>query len=132
MLGSSAVSGGQERPWMVSLNLPIITLKLGMLAKQTFLPGQSSFGDPGCSEQCLGAKLPKALVLTFPARSPHAPGTAPVDTIFISIFLWMPLLGRGSGGARSADFAVQLQTSFFAEPMHLCNSNCDGIFDLML
>eukprot|EP00983_Pelagomonas_calceolata_P034069 1066559-Pelagomonas_calceolata.AAC.1 len=37
-------------------------------------------------------------------------GTAPVDMNFISILLWMPLLGLGSGGVCPADFAAHLRT----------------------
>eukprot|EP00983_Pelagomonas_calceolata_P045867 1139900-Pelagomonas_calceolata.AAC.9 len=75
---------------------PLPTLKLGMLAEQTFLPGQPSLGDLGCSGQ---------------TRPPQAPGTASVNTNFISILLWMAFAGLESGGARSRDFAVHLQTT---------------------
>eukprot|EP00983_Pelagomonas_calceolata_P079899 1154903-Pelagomonas_calceolata.AAC.1 len=43
-------------------------------------------------------------------RPPRAPGTTPVDTKFNSILMWMPLMSPGSGGARSGDFTVYLQT----------------------
>eukprot|EP00983_Pelagomonas_calceolata_P048322 1141013-Pelagomonas_calceolata.AAC.3 len=104
ILGSPAVSGGQERPCLPS------ALKLGKLAKKNVLSGQPSFGDLRCSGQSLGAKVPKVMVLTFPARPAQAHRTAPVDTNFISILLWMPLLGLRPGVAHSGDFAVHLRT----------------------
>eukprot|EP00983_Pelagomonas_calceolata_P035604 1114757-Pelagomonas_calceolata.AAC.2 len=68
-----------------------------MLAKQNISLGLSSFGDQWGSGQSLGARIPKALVLAFPAWPTQVPGTAAVKTIFISILIKCPCWVQGLG-----------------------------------
>eukprot|EP00983_Pelagomonas_calceolata_P034334 1075696-Pelagomonas_calceolata.AAC.6 len=49
------------------------TLKLGMLAKQNLLPGLSSCGVLGCSEQGLGAKISGSFGSDFPRPATTGP-----------------------------------------------------------
>eukprot|EP00983_Pelagomonas_calceolata_P066892 1149254-Pelagomonas_calceolata.AAC.1 len=73
---------------------PPAALDFGMLPKQYLLPGLSILVTWGAA----GKVWEQVLVLIFPAWPPQAPGTSPVDTSFIKIPLWMPLLSLGPGG----------------------------------
>eukprot|EP00983_Pelagomonas_calceolata_P022525 709445-Pelagomonas_calceolata.AAC.2 len=71
----------------------------------------------------------RVLVLAFPGQPPQAPGTAPVDTNFISTLMWM-LLNPGPGGGPFQRLRSRTCGAFqlAAEPTGLNCSDCDGIF----
>eukprot|EP00983_Pelagomonas_calceolata_P012954 414057-Pelagomonas_calceolata.AAC.1 len=99
----------QGRSWIEPTSLPS-TLKLCMLAKRNMLPGLPNFGDPECSRQGLGAKIPQNFVSYFPSPANSGPQKAHIDINFISMLCGCPCCVRGLGVPCSRDSAVHLRT----------------------